>query len=310
MKTLSRLVLQLYHEIKIDWQMHPARLYRILGIPGPPVSSVSGADQPPVDTARLALVTAIDFAIKTVEELAELCGGLIKEAIEMDANLVVFPPETGELLLQLAPCEGKRVYRRLQAAHFPFWSGLARKYQVWLIAGCQTLNYQGYNRKAAFLFGPQGQCGKQYKVHLTVEEKKAGYLPGREVQVWPTAVGPLALCFYGEEQYFELGRIIAAKGGKILVSLVTPGAALQTDQITGGWARAQENPIYFVGGTNVFAPTELSIDGSGIVDQSESSSQRLILVNLDLTKLTESDQGPMLARRLCATYLPRLYFEH
>ena len=143
-----------------------------------------------------------------------------------------------------------------------------------------------------------------------MEERKAGYLPGKEVQVWPTAVGPLALCFCGEEQYFELGRIIAAKGGKILISLVTPGTALQTDQITGGWARAQENQIYFVGGTNIFAPTELSIDGSGIVDQLESSSKRLTLVNLDLTKLVEVDQGPALARKLCATYLPRLYFEH
>lgn len=302
---------QLYYELKAMWLVHPQRLQRVIGEADPTASQEMSEELTLPTESTVALLDTSKLEAGSLEELVQKVSAQIQKATQAGATLVICPPEGGDLLLCLAPYEAKRVFRRIQEAYDLFWSGLSAKHRIWIAPGNRNIAcYKKSFRRVAFLFGPDGSRHYQIQTHISAREREAGLVRGQEVKVWQTQAGRVAFCFPGEDRYPELGRILAAQKAEIVISQATWGSHVEVGHLAGGWARAQQAGFYFISPPEIFAPMELSIDGSGLLDTGEQEGL-LTLIRLNLAKLSEVQQlksGAKVAS-LYQRYLPQLYLD-
>lgn len=298
---------ELYYEFKTFWLVHPERVKRIVSISGP-----GGPENSQQVKGKVAFVRASALKGATLADLAAVCGEVISRAKASGAGLVVFSPEAGDLLLQLAPYKSPRVFRQVQEAFHSFWSSLAAKYHLWLIPGYRELHAKRRHKRVAFIYDPEGQGDYQTQVQYTKEELAQGFEPARSIKVWQTGAGPISLSFPGEEQFFEIGRVMAAKGAKIVVSLAAWNRPFEVSDVSGGWARAQENNFYWLTSSLTLSPVGASIDGSGVLAHPIREGEDLVLVQVNLDRLAEmaneDSRGQVKMRKeFLKRYLPTLY---
>lgn len=69
----------------------------------------------------------------------------------------------------------------------------------------------------AYLFGRDGSIGKQYKLHVTPNERRWwGVTPGTRVEVFDTDCGPVAILICYDIEFPELVRVVAHKGARLV----------------------------------------------------------------------------------------------
>lgn len=299
-------VRELYYEVETFFLFHPERIKSLIESYGAKPKEPC-APQP----GRLALVKRTQLAAESLTDLVVKTSELLVKACEVGAGVVILTTGANEVLLQLAPLATRRVTRLIMDSFEAFWGSLARKYQLWIIVGTRTLQSRAHKRELCYCFDPAGKCSYQFKTHLSAGEIQDGYLPGRQVKVFNTGAGPLALAFAGEEQFFELARIQAARGAKIVVRLGEWPQELEITTLSGEWARAQENNFYYISGKRIYSPTYLSIDGSGVFVVAETDDLPFIQIDVNLARLAQcgEDPGavPAVNREIMTGYLPNLY---
>lgn len=204
------------------------------------------------------------------------------------------------------------------------FSELARKYKVFIMAGsglfpdgneyidngdflydkvysCKSGDKKIYN--IAYLFAPDGKLvGKQKKNHLLPLEDSWGLEAGEELSVYSTEIGRLAFPICMDATYFETLQIVSAKGAEIVM---IPTANPDPDYnywtaLRGIWGRVQESPLFAIksamvgnflgieltGQAGVYAPLPLTVNGDGIIAESDSfDSEEIVIAELDLTVL-------------------------
>jgi len=219
----------------------------------------------------------------------------------------------------------------LRNVYFTLFSALAAAARVWIMAGSTPLpGPDGKVYNVAALFGPDGSLvGTQSKLHLFPRERTEGLSPGSRLTVFDTDVGRLALPICMDATYFETYRLAALLGAEIVaapVSNVEPYDYWKL--LRGAWPRVQETPVYAVqstivgdflgdpmtGKASVFAPLELTPDGSGVLAQCpEPVGPGLAVADLDLDALTAFRAERSLFARLnpevIRRYLPAVYEE-
>ena len=227
------------------------------------------------------------------------------------------------LLLRILSPVSARVYRTT-------FSILARRFGVHIVAGSGlSIDGQGLVRKMGCLFAPDGSlAGTQAKTHLYPAEARWGLGRGDEIEVFDTPAGRISFPICMDHTYYEPIHIAWLKGAEIIIDPAANAAAYDYwAQSRGVWGRVQESPAYgigcfmvgrllgvqFEGRSGVYAPLEMTEDGTGIVAQSESwDSEEVVLADLDLERVRSlrRERRRRLNVRLCERYFPSAYDRH
>jgi len=217
----------------------------------------------------------------------------------------------------------------LRPVYFDLFGSLAAAAGVWVMAGSTPLEgADGRVYNLAALFGPDGSLvGWQRKLHLFPTERDEGFVPGRQLRVFDTGAGRVALPICMDATYFETYRLAALLGAEIVAA---PVANMEEYNywklLRGAWPRVQETPVFAVQSTmvgeflgrplaakaSVFAPLDLTPHGDGVLAQCpEPVGPGLALADLDLEALAryraEVSALPRLNLELIRAYLPEAY---
>jgi predicted amidohydrolase len=242
------------------------------------------------------------FRVAAVQLAFEICGPerfvqkvaeKVNQAIRLGAELVVFPEDTGTMLLGMVPGMERllaadtidealaRVGRDVRVADVVMLTGgalrrvyettfqdLAAKAGVFIAAGSLLVPTEDERvLNVGYLFGPQGLVGRQAKTHLLPLEVSWGLDAGDDLEVWDTPLGRLAMPICMDATYFETFRILALMGADVaLLPMANPEPQYNPFKaLRGLWPRVQEARLYGVASAMVGSAFGLTLTGkSGI----------------------------------------------
>ncbi|WP_211093643.1 carbon-nitrogen hydrolase family protein [Cohnella fermenti] len=259
-------------------------------------------------------VSSVQFALRdadSFEEWAEQVVHYARNASEYGAKFVLFPEFITTPLLAIGDTSGKgRPIAELPAytdRYVELFSGLAREYGMYLIAGTHVTSLGDKLRNTAFLFLPDGRYRTQDKIHITPSERDEWKVTGGDgVAVFDTEYGRIAVLTCYDIEFPEIVRMVRAKGADVIFC---PSC---TDDRHGFYrvrycchARAVENQVYIVttgtvgslrkvdfmranyGQAAVIAPNDIPFPPRGILCEGEIGEDMLITADLDLSLLED-----------------------
>ncbi len=205
---------------------------------------------------------------------AEKYYGLVRQAVERGAQLIVFPeyawlpilgllPPVRTLAQQgvtlqgavdaLAPNGGMTldgVFRTIAPAVQRIFETtareLAKRFGVWLMPGSAlTMDAHGHLFNTAYLYAPDGRLlGTQNKLHATTLEK-TWLTTGNDLRVFDLPFAKIAMPVCMDFTYWETTRIATLHGAEILLDLSADETADQLMlAVRGDESRAQESLAY------------------------------------------------------------------
>jgi predicted amidohydrolase len=101
--------------------------------------------------------------------------------------------------------------------YLEMFTKLAVNYNINIIGGSHFITEDDHLYNVSFLFKRNGEIGKQYKLHITPNEKKWwGVEAGNSLEVFDTDCGKIAINICYDVEFPELGRMAASKGAQII----------------------------------------------------------------------------------------------
>jgi len=225
----------------------------------------------------------------------------IRQAKQMDANLVVFPELalTGymcrDLVYELAEPipEGPSTHRLEE---------VTEKENIHVIFGMLEQSEKAHAAlyNTAVLLGPSGFIGKYRKTHLPTHsafEEKRYFRPGYQAPVFETEIGKLGLTICYDVFFPEITRLLRLKGSQLIVCISASPAVRREFFETLTVARAIENTAYmayvnlvgvenglqFWGGSRIIAPN------GKITSQAKYDEEDLVIGRVDYTDLERTE---------------------
>lgn len=203
-----------------------------------------------VSQVRLCLVQYRMRRVNSFEDFAGQCEALVDVGSDYKSDFVVFPELFTTQLLCLVdahhPSDAARKLAEFTPRYLELFNDLAIRYNVNIVGGSQFAIEGDDLFNIAYLFRRDGTIGKQYKLHITPNEGRWwGVGPGRQVEVFDTDRGRIAIQVCYDVEFPELARVAAARGAQILF------VPFNTDERYGylrvrhcAQARAIENQFY------------------------------------------------------------------
>lgn len=272
-------------------------------------------------------IATVQFELRQERSLKEYFAhveGLVAEAVEHGAELVVFPEFASSGLL--ASITDREVSARTVGDHYrndlaPLADAiaantgeLAQRYGVTVIGGSHNrIANDGSLRNTAFIGHPDGRVESQDKLHLTPPEHDMGARGGDEVLV--TRIGPFTagLLICADIQFPELSRHLVRRGVELLIcpSLTWNRRGVHRVK-TGCEARAIENqmyvvmsplvgssglpgdaPLHAVGKSLVATPVDRTFGlNDGVLALSKDTGEAILYADLDRDLLLRSRETP------------------
>ncbi len=264
---------------------------------------------------RICVVQYLMRKISCFDELASQVEYFVNVAADANSDFVVFPEIfTTQLMSFLDEPSASQSVRKISEyteEYIELFNSLAVRYNVNIIGGSHFVeeeNEEIYN--ISYLFRRDGSIDKQYKIHITPNEKKYwGISAGDSVRVFDTDCGKIAIQVCYDIEFPELARIATEKGANIIF---TPFC---TEDRQGylrvrycAQARAVENQIYTViSGTvgnlpqavnmdiqyaqsAIFAPSDFEFARDGIVGEANANLETVLIGDVDLEVLKRQRQ--------------------
>lgn len=226
------------------------------------------------------------------------------------ADFVLFPEMfTLQLLSFLPPSDtpGQSV-RQLTAFTddlIALGKRLALSYNIHVIAGSHYTERDGGLYNVAFLFRRDGTVEEQEKIHITPNEQRWwGTRPGREIKVFDTDRGKIAISICYDTEFPEMARIATQKGAQILfVPFCTDNRQGHLRVMRCAQARAIENQLFVVTSgcvgnlpsvenldvhyaqSGIFTPSDFPFPPDGIAGLCEPNVETVVIADLDLEVL-------------------------
>ncbi|MFD1705984.1 GNAT family N-acetyltransferase [Siminovitchia sediminis] len=257
-------------------------------------------------------ISSIQYDFKKVdsfEDFARQCEYYVRNSSKVRSDFVVFPEV---LTMQLAAFSNEK-FPSGQAQKVTFYtneyiglfSGLALKYSINIVAGSHYEEEDNNIYNVSYLFRRNGTMDKQAKLHIPPSEKSwIGVQPGKELRVFDTDCGKIAILIGYDIQFPELARQAADLGANIIF---TPFA----EENKQGYlrirycsqARAIENQVYTVisgasgnltnvtmadaryGQSAIFSPIDFSFPNDGVVAESCQDKNSVVVGDVDLEVL-------------------------
>ncbi len=264
---------------------------------------------------RICVVQYLMRQISSFDDLAGQVEYFVDVASDAHSDFVVFPEIfTTQLMSFLDEPIPSIAVRRMTEYTEPYielFTDLAVRYNVNIIGGSHFVKEDDdeiYN--IAYLFRRDGSIEKQYKIHITPNERKWwGISAGDAVRVFDTDCGKIAIQICYDIEFPELARIATDMGANIIF---TPFC---TEDRQGylrvrycAQARAIENQVYTViSGTvgnlpqtenmdiqyaqsAIFAPSDFEFARDGIVGETNANVEMALIGDVDLEILRRQRQ--------------------
>ncbi|WP_213423927.1 bifunctional GNAT family N-acetyltransferase/carbon-nitrogen hydrolase family protein [Bhargavaea massiliensis] len=264
---------------------------------------------------RICVVQYQMRQISSFEDLAGQVEYFVDVASDAYSDFVVFPEifttQLMSFLDEPVPSIAVRKMTDYTEPYIELFTDLAVRYNVNIIGGSHFVMEEDeeiYN--IAYLFRRDGSIEKQYKIHITPNERKWwGISAGDAVRVFDTDCGKIAIQICYDIEFPELARIATDMGANIIF---TP---FNTEDRQGylrvrycAQARAVENQVYTViSGTvgnlpqtenmdiqyaqsAIFAPSDFEFARDGIVGETNANVEMVMIGDVDLEILRRQRQ--------------------
>ncbi|MBD3226058.1 MAG: GNAT family N-acetyltransferase [Caldithrix sp.] len=284
------------YAILLEWMnLHyqPKRPYRML--PSLPV--------------RICVIQYQMRRITSFDEFAELCEYFVDVASGYKSDFAVFPEIfTLQLLSSLPDARPAKAVRRLAEftpQYLDLFYSLSVKYNINIIGGSHFAFEDDNLYNIAYLFKRDGTIEKQYKLHITPNERHWwGVQPGKHFNVFDTDKGKISIQICYDVEFPELSRIAAEKGANILF------VPFCTDERQGylrvrycAQARAIENQMYAALAGNVgnlpfvenidinyaqsgiYTPSDFGFSRDGVAGECSPNTETVVVADVDLEVL-------------------------
>ncbi len=236
----------------------------------------------------------------------------VEEAVAEQADLLLFPEYASMELTSLFP---ERVYSSLSGQlkslqslltdYLQLYRGLARKYQVYILAGTFPVDISSARyRNRAWFFSPEGDIDFQDKLMMTRFENEQWLIEaGERLKVISTRFGRLGINICYDCEFPNYARKLAEQGALlILVPSCTDTAAGYHRVRLSCQARALENQCYVVqsslvgsaewseavdvncGAAAFFSPVDKGFPVKGVAAAGQFNQTQWVLADLDLEK--------------------------
>jgi predicted amidohydrolase len=155
------------------------------------------------------------------EDFAQQCEYFTDVASGYRSDFILYPEMFTLQLLSFLPNERPGVAVRKLAEFTPryleLFSNLAIKYNVNIIGGSHFTLEEDSLYNIAYLFRRDGTIEKQYKIHITPNERRWwGVKPGDKIEVFETDAGKINIQICYDIEFPELSRIAVGKGAEII----------------------------------------------------------------------------------------------
>ncbi|MGE7604004.1 GNAT family N-acetyltransferase [Peribacillus sp. NPDC097675] len=268
------------------------------------------------EPVRICVVQYMLRRIESFEDFANQVEYFTDVASDASADFAVFPElfttQLMSFLNERSPSLAVRKLSEFTEQYIELFTKLAVRYNVNIIGGSHFVKEEDDNiYNIAYLFRRDGTIEKQYKIHITPNERKWwGINAGDRVRVFDTDCGKIAIQICYDIEFPELARIATDMGAKILF---TPFC---TEDRQGylrvrycAQARAVENQIYTViSGTvgnlpqtenmdiqyaqsGIFAPSDFEFARDGIVGETSPNLEMVLIGDVDLEILRRERQS-------------------
>lgn len=261
---------------------------------------------------RICVIQYMMKKINSFEEFAHQCEYYVDVASNYKSDFAVFPEIFTTQLLSFLnesiPSKAVRKLTEFTEEYLALFTDLAVSYNVNIIGGSHFVEEDGSIYNISYLFRRDGTIEKQYKLHITPNEKQWwGITTGNDINVFDTDCGKIAILICYDIEFPELARIVTEKGANIIF---TPFC---TDERQGylrvrycAQARAIENQVYTViAGTvgnlthvenmdiqyaqsAIFTPSDFSFPRDGIMGECNPNIEMVVVGDLDLELLKRS----------------------
>ncbi len=263
-----------------------------------------------VHNVRIAAVQYLMRSIKSVDEFEAQCEFFIDAVSDYKSDFVVFPELFTTQLLSCLPRHGRpqesaRELAKLTPRYLDFFTSMAIKFNVNIIAGSQFVIEGEQLRNVAYLFHRDGRIDRQYKIHITPAERRWwGVSPGDELEVFETDRGKVAILICYDIEFPELARLAADKGAQLLfVPFNTNDRDGYLRIRTCALARCIENHVYTViagctgnlpfvdnadvhyAQSGIFTPQDVPFARDGIAAECTPNIETLVVRDVDIEQL-------------------------
>jgi predicted amidohydrolase/ribosomal protein S18 acetylase RimI-like enzyme len=264
---------------------------------------------------RICVVQYEMRKIATFEEFGRQCEFFIDVASDYRCDFILFPEIfTTQMLCFIEASRPGIAVRRLAEytpQYLDLFSKFAVKYNINVVGGSHFTieNDRLYN--IAYLFKRSGEIQKQYKLHITPNERHWwGVEPGEKIEVFDTDRGKISIQICYDIEFPEVSRIAVKKGAQMIF------VPFCTDERYGylrvrycAQARCIENHVFVaIAGTvgnlpsvhnmdiqyaqsGIFTPSDVQFTRDAIAAECSPNIETVIIDDLDLELLRRQRQS-------------------
>jgi predicted amidohydrolase/GNAT superfamily N-acetyltransferase len=267
----------------------------------------------PASSMRVAAVQYQMRPVTSFEDFATHCEFFIDSAADYRVDFLLFPELLTTQLLALVakpnPADSARALDQFTEQYVAFFADMAIQYNINIIAGTHLAVEKKRLYNVAYLFHRDGRIDKQYKTHVTPSEARWwGITAGRDLEVFQTDRGKIAIAICYDAQFPEVVRVFKAKGADVLfVPYNTDIRSGHTRVRVCGHARAIENHMYVVmagavgnlpqvegadihyGQASILTPSDIHFARDGIASEGTPNVETMIIHDLDLALLRRTE---------------------
>ncbi|MEQ6376892.1 bifunctional GNAT family N-acetyltransferase/carbon-nitrogen hydrolase family protein [Bacillaceae bacterium S4-13-56] len=254
-------------------------------------------------------ITVIQYMMKSIDSFEEFKRQVeyyVDVAYDFGSDFAVFPEifttQLMSFLDEKVPAKAVRRLSEYTEDYIELFTHLAVRYNVNIIGGSHFVEEDDHIYNIAYLFRRDGTIEKQYKIHVTPNEKKWwGIQPGDSVKVFDTDCGKIAIQICYDIEFPELSRYAVDQGANIIF------CPFCTDDRQGylrvrycAQARAVENQVYTViAGTvgnlsqvenmdiqyaqsGIFTPSDFEFARDGIIGECHPNIETVVVGDVDI----------------------------
>jgi predicted amidohydrolase len=227
---------------------------------------------------------------------------------------VLFPEIFTTQLLSFMPNERPAMAMRKLSEFTPkyleLFTQLAVKYNVNIIGGSHFTVEGDDLYNISYLFRRDGTLGKQYKLHVTPNERRWwGVKPGHKLDIFETDKAKISIQICYDIEFPELSRIAVEKGAQLIfVPFCTDERYAYLRVRYCAQARCVENHVYvaIAGGVGnlpfvenldvhyaqsaIFSPADIPFSRDAILSEATPNTETLIVDDIDLELLKRHRQ--------------------
>ncbi len=172
-------------------------------------------------TVRICVVQYQMREIKSFEEFARHCEYFVDVAADYKSDFILFPELFTAQLLSFArsqrPGLAVRELAQFTPQYLELFTKLAIKYNINIIGGSHFSVEDERLYDVSYLFKRDGGIGKQYKLHITPEERRWwGVEAGNSIEVFDTDRGKISIQIGYDITFPEISRLAVQQGARII----------------------------------------------------------------------------------------------